>query len=338
MGCCAPNGFTSRGNPMAEAQRILVIKLSAFGNIVLSFGPFAAIRAHHANARISVLTTPAYASWFRTMPYFDEVLVDRRPKWWDVPAMLRLRGLLRNGRFDRVYDLQTSGRSSRYLHMFPRAHRPEWSGIASGASHPDRDPDRDVLHDADRQIGQLRQAGIERFPQADLSWCRGDVERFGFAGQTAILVPGSSPHRPGKRWPVERYAELATVLRTRGVTPIIVGSAEERELARSVPDARDLTGQTTPGDIADLARHALFAVGNDTGPMHLIAAIGCPSLVLFSGESDPKLCAPRGVSVAVLQRPALADLDLATVLATLPSSTPPAQAAGVHHLMDARIR
>jgi ADP-heptose:LPS heptosyltransferase len=303
---------------MAEPRRILVIRLSAFGNIVLSLRPFAAIRAHHPTATITALTTPAYAAWFRTMPYFDQVLVDRRPPWWDLRGLWGLSALLRKGRFDRVYDLQTSGRSSRYLRLFPRATRPEWSGIAPGCSHPDREPDRDRLHDIDRQFRQLRQAGITRFPPLDLSWCHGDIARFGLAGTPALLVPGSSPHRPAKRWPATGYAELAQILRRRGLTPVALGSATEHGLAAQIPAAVDLTGQTTPGDLADLARAAALAVGNDTGPMHLIAAAGCPSLVLFSRASDPARCAPRGPAVAVLQRPDLNQLGVPEVTAALP--------------------
>ena len=65
-----------------------------------------------------------------------------------------------------------------------------------------------------------------------------------------------------------------------------------------------------------MARVALAAVGNDTGPMHLIAAGGCPSLVLFSHESDPSLCAPRG-KVTVLRRASLTELGEADVEAAL---------------------
>lgn len=300
-------------------ERILVIKLSAFGNIVLSLTPFAAIRAHHPDAEISVLTTPPYAEWLRSAPYFDHVLVDRRPAWWDLAGVLRLRRMLRHGGFSRVYDLQTSGRSSRYLAMFPRRARPEWSGIALGASHPDRDPNRDTLHDVDRQVGQLRQAGLTEFPPADLSWCRGDIARFGLTGPLALLVPGSSAHRPQKRWPAARYDALAVALRARGLTPVVLGTAGERDLARQIPHAVDLMGQTTPGDVADLARAARVAVGNDTGPMHLIGTAGCPSLVLFSQDSDPALCAPRGPVVSVLRRPDLGTLEVETVLAALPA-------------------
>ena len=76
--------------------------------------------------------------------------------------------------------------------------------------------------------------------------------------------------------------------------------------------ARDLTGQTSFGDLADLGRAAVMAIGNDTGPMHLLAAAGCPSLVLFSRDSDPSAAcrAPhRRPRVRVLRRDDLATLS-----------------------------
>jgi ADP-heptose:LPS heptosyltransferase len=302
---------------MPEAA-ILIIKLGALGNVILSLNAFAAIRAYHATARISLLTTAPYAEWLWRAPWFDEVLVDTRPGWWNLREVHRLRRMLTGRGFARVYDLQTSSRSSHYFQLFPRTAKPEWSGIAPGCSHPDRDPNRDRMHDNDRQIGQLRQAGIVTIPPADLSWCRGDSARFGLPRDFVVLVPGSAPHRPVKRWPAARYQALAEALRAQGLTPVVVGSAAEASIARAIPAALNLTGQTSFGDLADLGRSARFAVGNDTGPMHLLAAAGCPAVVLFSHASDPALCAPRGPDVRVLRRPDLATLEVATVLAALP--------------------
>lgn len=298
-------------------QAILVIKLGAFGNIILSLAAFAAIRRHHATARISVLTTEPYADWLRSFPYFDQVLVDPRPSWWDLRGLRRLRRMLIGGHFSRVYDLQTSARSSRYLYVFPSKCRPEWSGIAFGCALPDRDPRRNMLHDTDRQQGQLRQAGIGDFPPADLAWCRGDIKRVGLPADLALLVPGSSPNRLAKRWPADRYEALARTLVDRGIAPVVIGTRGEKALAAAISSAIDLTGQTSFGDLADLARMARFAVGNDTGPMHLIAAAGCPSITLFSQNSDPSRCAPRGRWTRVLQRPSLADLPVEVVLECL---------------------
>jgi ADP-heptose:LPS heptosyltransferase len=308
-------------------SRILVLKLGALGNVILSLGPFAAIRRHHSSDHISLLTTRPWAEWLASSPYFDSVLIDERPHWWDLGGWARLRKQLIAGQFDRVYDLQTSSRSSRYFHLFPRQARPEWSGIALGCSHPDRDPGRNHLHDIDRQFGQLRAAGVTEAAPADLSWTAADLGRFALPPRFALLVPGSSAHRLLKRWPARRYAELAGALLTRSITPVILGTGDESALAQEIreamPHAIDLTNRTSLAELATLARAASFAVGNDTGPMHLIAAAGCRSVVLFSRDSDPALTAPRGRSVTVLYRPDLAELDLAAVLAVLPTLATP---------------
>jgi len=132
----------------------------------------------------------------------------------------------------------------------------------------------------------------------------------------AMLVPGGSAHRPEKRWPVVRYGELARILYAKGFDIVVIGGVQETPLAhaiqRDVPRARDLTGRTDFARIAMLGAKAALAVGNDTGPLHLAAASGAPTVVLFSKASDPALSAPRG-KVAVLQAERLSDLAVATV-------------------------
>src|SRR3546814_5446412 len=80
----------------------------------------------------------------------------------------------------------------------------------------------------------------------------------------------------------------------------------------------DLCGQTSLEALAELGRRATLAVGNDTGPIHLIAAAGCPALVLYSRESDPAKIAPRGPAVRTLRRGSLADLSVEEVWSALP--------------------
>ena len=301
-------------------ERILVIRLSALGDFVLSFRAFAAIRAHHRLAHITLLTTAPYAELARRAPWFDAVRTDARPAFWDLPGLLRLARSLRG--FDRVYDLQTSGRSDRY---FLLALCPPWSGTARFARFRHRGRARDHMHTIARQREQLEIAGIGEFPRPDLAWLGADVASFGLPEPFALLVPGAAPHRPAKRWPAQRYAALARLLAARGLTPVILGAAAERtlgaEIAALCPGARDLTGRTDLFALAGLAARARLAVGNDTGPMHLIAATGCPSLVLFSAESDPARTAPAGPdgrAVAVLRVPDLATLAVERVAAALP--------------------
>ena len=300
-------------------SRILVIRLGAFGDFVLSFGPFAAIRAHHPAANITLLTTAPFAELARKAPWFDRVEVDARPAWWNLHGVWRLHLQLRG--YNLAYDLQTSARSSRY---FLLAGRPPWSGIAPGCALPHANPARNSMHTLERQREQLAMAGIHDFPVPDLSWL--DSRPFDLPPRFALLVPGAAPHRPRKRWSADHFAALATLLKAKGITPVVLGTGAEAPLAatilRACPGAVDLTGRTQMGDIAGLARRAAVAVGNDTGPMHLIAAIGCPSVVLFSAESDPALTAPRGGPggswPTVLRVPDLADLPVERVAAALP--------------------
>ena len=292
------------------SERILVIKLAALGDFVQAFGPFAAIRAHHPGAAITLLTTPPYAELARLSPWFDAVWTEGRPAWSDPLAIWRLYRLLHGAGFTRVYDLQTSARSSRYRWLVGRG--AEWSGIARGASHPHANPRRDLMHTIERQREQLEMAGIRDFPAPDLGWLDGDVAALGLPPRFALLVPGASPARPGKRWPVGHFAALAAGL-DRPVA--VVGGPAEAPLAAEIlaaaPGAVDLTGRTGYAALGAVARRADFAVGNDTGPTHLIAATGCPTLALFGPESDPALCAPRGRAVVVLQRESLARLTVA---------------------------
>jgi ADP-heptose:LPS heptosyltransferase len=294
--------------------RILVIKLGALGDFAQAFGPFAAIRAHHPGAEITLLTTPPFAPLARQAPWFDQVWEGGRPR--GLAALWALRRQLRAARFDRVYDLQTSARSSRYRWLVGRG--VEWSGIAAGASHPHANPRRDFMHTVERQREQLVMAGISHFPAPELGWLDADIARFALPERFALLIPGASPGRPAKRWPVENFGALATTL---DIPVVILGGPAEASLGTAIseaaPGTRDLTGKTSFADIAALARRAAFCIGNDTGPTHLAAEAGCPTLALFGEDSDPALCAPRGPRVAVLRHQPLAALKLTDVQAAL---------------------
>lgn len=290
-------------------SRILVIRHGAFGDIILSFPAMAAIRAHHAGAKITLLTTKLYAGMLGASPWFDRIEVDAKPDWWNLPGLRWLKRQLAG--FDMVYDLQTSGRSTRY---FTLAGRPPWSGIAKGCAFPDA-ANRETLHTRERLEQQLRLAGVPAFTPPDLSWLASPVE--GLPARYAVLVPGAAPHRPEKRFPAEKFREVAAGL---DMPVAVVGTAGERPLAQII-GGLDLTGKTDFLQLATVFRGASLAIGNDTGPMHLAAALGVPCVSLFSAASEPARTAPRypdGGWPPILRAPNLRDLPVAQVLAALP--------------------
>lgn len=94
-----------------------------------------------------------------------------------------------------------------------------------------------------------------------------------------------------------------------------------RQIQKAAGQARDLTGRTDFAQLAVLGAKAALVVGNDTGPTHLLAAAGAPTIALFSDASDPALCGPRG-HVAVIKSPDLKALPVSTVASTAISLLP----------------
>ena len=163
-------------------------------------------------------------------------------------------------------------------------------------------------------------AGIAKTPPPDLSWLTADIERLGPPKRFVLMVAGGAAHRPAKRWPSDRFAELGNLLAKRGIATVLLGTRLDADALKVITNncatAMSLIDRTNFAEIAELARNSLGAIGNDTGPMHLIAATGCPSVVLFSADSDPSLCAPRG-QVTILQRDDLSQLSLEDVAEAL---------------------
>jgi len=303
-------------------MKILVIKLGALGDFVLATVAMKKIREAHPNDHITLLTTPPFEPLARASGWFDAIDTDGRPDGW--LAELRMIRRLRQAKYDRVYDLQTSSRSSAYF-QFLRPHPPQWSGIARGASHPHANPDRDFMHTLERQADQLKFAGVwpdaptepGTAPNPDLSFL--SSEEPAPDKPYILLIPGGSAHRLDKRWPGGRYAQLARRLRDDGYEVVVVGGPQEKQVAEEIARVgrgiRDMTGKTDFLQLAKLASRAALAIGNDTGPTHLIAAAGAPTLALFSSASDPALCAPRG-KVRVLRRESLEQLSVSEVAET----------------------
>ena len=120
------------------------------------------------------------------------------------------------------------------------------------------------------------------------------------------LFPGSNA--PARRWPVERFAEVARTLDRKGVRVVIMGGPPERPVTHAVsaaaPGSRDLAGATDLLDLAALLSLCDLVVTNDTGPMHLAGAVGTPTVTVW-GPSSPSEVGQRGAADARITGPAL---------------------------------
>ncbi len=296
-------------------EKILVIKLSALGDFMQALGAMKAIKHFHKDAHITLLTTKAFKSLAEKSGYFNEIILDSKPGFFDFKGWLELRKFFANSGFIRVYDLQNNDRTGLYFRLIPAKKKPEWVGAVKGASHANLSPERTKGHAFDGHVMTLGKAGLDNVEVDDLSWIQEDISEFGLEGKTYMLcVPGCSPQHPQKRWPPGYYAEVLKGLQSQGIQTVLLGTAADEDVTSKIkdlsPDTLDLTGKTSLFQIITLAQGAKFALGNDTGPMHMIAPTGCPSLVLFSGYSNPVRHRPLGKKVEVLQKQNLCDLHI----------------------------
>jgi ADP-heptose:LPS heptosyltransferase len=306
----------------ANAKRVLVIKLSGLADFVQALAPAKAIREYHVGARITLLTTEPLKELAEKSPFFDVIEADGKPKEPQATAQLIRR--IRAAKYDVIYDLEGTPRTTGYFHGL-KPWPPMWSGAAPGASHIYNDPHRELLHPLDRFEAQMEAAGVDmREPlMPDLRWVRTsfrDAPRlqpdyFGIRGRYVILLPRASDAQPNRRWPQASYVELAKRIAANGVTPVVMGASEERDVGAAIalaePRAKNLVARADLFQSATLAERAAFVVGDDVDMMYVAAAAGASCVVLLSSLADPARATPRGHGGAVaLTAAVLADLPV----------------------------
>ncbi len=301
-------------------KKILVIKLGALGDFVQATAAFDAIRKHHKDAHITLLTTKGMMPFAHNHPAFENVLVDGRLKPFNLNYLMKLRSQLKG--YDLVYDLQTNDRTN-YLYYF-LAGRPAWCGIAPTCQFKQTNPNRKNMHTLDRLADQIAVAGVQNMGQPNLLYAATESETLVQKhnlnlNKLILLVPGGSAHRPEKRW--SSFADLANVLIEKGYQVALIGAGAEevllKDIAKEAPKAINLCNQTTIGQLIDLSSKCLCVIGNDTGPMHIAVASGAKGVTLFGSASDPKRCAPRGEGVHVLHKSQIDAITTPEIVKTL---------------------
>jgi ADP-heptose:LPS heptosyltransferase len=273
---------------MAEKKNVLIIKLGAFGDIVMTEGVFHDIRDNFPDGHISVLTTPAYKKIFERCPWVDKVLIDPRDPRWRLDLMRKLNRRIRFDRFDVVFDLQRANRTSFYYRWF--AKKVAWSGLAEGCSLPYSIPPDKEISVLEEFAIQLKSAGLslKHALKPDPVWFIDDVGEILKEAEVTepfvVLLAGASARRTEKCWPY--YGKLAGKLIEKGICAVTVPGPDDFDLCRSIPGIM-LTGPDKYLDFFQLAgvlKKAAYVVGNDSGPSHLASHLGVPGLALFSGH------------------------------------------------------
>jgi heptosyltransferase-2 len=314
---------------VATFARVVVRPPNWLGDAVLALPTIAAIRAAFRSAELTIAAPAAVAAVFRedTDAAPDHVL--------ELPASRAgVTAALRGGRFDLAVLLPNSFRSAWQVW---RAGIPARWGYATAGRSPlltrraRRPSSLKVRHQADYYRALAAGLGIAADPQrlprirpSVASQARADAllaERGLTTGAPIVALAPGAAYGQAKQWPPDRLAALAArLVTTSGVACVLVGAAYDRAAARAIeswlraqaPDAADrvvdLVGRTSLGALVGVAARARVFVSNDSGAMHLAAAVGRPVVALF-GPTDERATRPLGdhdvLAEAVFCRPCM---------------------------------
>ena len=287
-------------------MNVLVIKLGALGDVVLSVPQLVRLVETHAGDRITLLTAPAYVELVAGLPL--QVVAFQRKGFVE---MLRVVRWLLGQQFDVVYDLQGSLRS-RVMTLLTQAGKRVGRTPGIAYTHTPL-LTTDGVHAFDRLNDILIAGGVAaaspalQLPVSATAASRVTawLQQQGFAGRPLVLVhAGSSRQWPAKRWGEAHYQTLATTLEARGFVVIWIGGEDERALNSRLASHTgvDVTAAFSLAELLALAGHAAFAVSNDSGPMHVLSAAGL-SVYAFFGPTDWQRSHALGQAARVLVNP-----------------------------------
>ena len=313
------------------APRILIVRLSAMGDVVNALPVLTALRQARPDSHIAWAVESGQASLLEAHPDLNDLIVidrkrhqkrGRNPLHWPaaVGSMMRLRRELREQAFDIVLDLQGNLRSGLVSRLsgapvrvgYDRANSREGNRLLNN---------RHVtlplapIKRAARHLHLLTGIGIAA-PDAT---ARVDVpdgiaeaagkffgETFGDGARVVAMHPGTSEFGAYKQWPPERYAILARRMAEDGWRTLLTWGPGERTVTdRIVTDAKGAAVIAPSTDslklLAALLKRCDLFIGGDTGPMHLAAAVGTPVVALF-GPKDPRIYGPYGVRHVIVEK------------------------------------
>jgi heptosyltransferase-1 len=290
---------------------ILVIRLSAIGDVVMASPLIRALRRGYPDARIAWMVQPESQDLLKSNAALDEVIVWPRNEWkrlsgqgrWStlLREVFRFTTRLRERRFDMSIDIQGLLKSAvwGWLSRAPRriGLRPtEGSGAFLTEMVPGPEDTRRIGSEY-LYLAETLGLPTDSFDmdvavsEEDARFASEWVEREGLHAGYAALCPFTT--RPQKEWPIERWRGLASAVRRElGLVPVLLGGPGDRaaadEIAGTETTALNLVGATKIGQASAVIRSARLLVGVDTGLTHMGLAFDVPSVVLF-GSTCPYL-------------------------------------------------
>ena len=320
---------------LPKIERLLIVRLSAMGDVIHTLPAVYALREAFPHAMIGWLIEERWAELLCTpgsprrgprspqRPLVDWVHTVKLTGWrkslFTLPTLQQIATVwndVRNARYDVAIDLQGAIRSA-VLARWSKA------PVVYGAAEPRESPSslwytRRVVtggvHVIDQNLSvaevvaqkKLKMPHVELPLDAEVELRTSQFLSGLGLSNFAILNPGAG--WGAKRWPAERYGEVARRLAENGVRSLINYGPGEEDLAEETAAGSGGAARPTRGSLTELialTRRARLFIGGDTGPMHLAAALGVPVVAIF-GPTDPARNGPYGTRSIVLRSPSSA--------------------------------
>jgi heptosyltransferase I len=288
------------------AERIGLLKPSALGDIVHALPVLTALRRRFPRAHITWIVNRSYEPLLRGHPHLNELLgfdrkLFKKGVWHGAKKLLDFYSALRQQRFDLLIDLQCLLRSGLIARASGAARRVGLSTAREGAAwfYTDVLPvgDMRTIHAVDRYwlvaealgVGDMPKQFVLPLPAADRQWVASRLQ--GRPRPWLMMCLGTRWET--KRWPVAHFTALARrALSMVGGTVVLVGGPEERQWAEALTAALpgpgavcSLVGKTTLPQLTAVLSEADVVITNDSGPLHLAAALGKPVVAPYTCTS-----------------------------------------------------
>jgi lipopolysaccharide heptosyltransferase II len=298
----------------AEAARVLAVRLDALGDVVMTGPALRALKAARPGRRLTLLTSPAGAAAARLLPGVDGVIVYDAPWMKATPARadagpdIGMIARLAARRFDAAAIFTVYSQSPLpaallcFLAGIPRrlahCHENPYQLLTDWIADPE--PAGGIRHEVRRQLDLVGTVGCrvadERLaldvPSAVAARVAALCDDLGLsgAGPWVAVHPGGTA--PSRRYPPEHFGEVVRGLSVAGVAVVLTGAADEQPLVRAVQHAagvptRSLAGRLGVAELAAILARARVLVSNNTGPVHVAAAVGTPVVDLYA-QTNPQ--------------------------------------------------
>lgn len=273
-------------------MRVLLVRLSSLGDVVLATAAVEALRAERPEAEVDVLTKPGFREVFTNHPGVREVL-----PWDPAQGMLRLASLVWGRQYDWIVDLHRNLRTAMLRALTPGS---RWSGYRKGAlrrrlavwlGRPGLLPGDHVV---DRYLAALGPLGLpprrylpRLYPgDGPRSAIEGRLLGAGWDRRAPLVALAPGARWATKAWPPNKWVDLARKIGENRGFVALVGGGDEHDLCRGilegagVPGA-NLAGRTSILETAAVLQASASLVSNDSAPLHLATAVGTRVVALF---------------------------------------------------------